>query len=48
MRFMVSLGVWLCVLVMNACTTVHDLDAPCTDFGKRCQQEPINSIGNPL
>lgn len=33
------------VLIISACTPVHDLDAPCKDFGRFCHQEPINFVG---
>ncbi len=36
-------AVLLFVLSMSGCAQVHDLDAPCTDFGARCHQEIINT-----
>jgi len=38
--------VWVCFT--SACTTIKDLDAPCTDFGRFCHQEPINVAGKSL
>lgn len=42
-----KVGVLVWMSLMSACTTVKDLDAPCTDFGRYCHQEPINVVGNP-
>ena len=48
MRHVIKVGVLVWVCFTSACTTVKDLDAPCTDFGRHCHQEPINVMGNPL
>ena len=48
MIHVVKIGLLFWVLSLCACTTVKDLDAPCTDFGKYCHQEPINVMGRIL
>lgn len=32
----------LCLCVLEGCTKLPDLDAPCREFGKYCAQLPIN------
>ena len=46
MNYIVKIAVLVLVFMNSACTTVRDLDAPCTDFGRFCHQEPINVMGN--
>jgi hypothetical protein len=45
MNFIGKFFVVLLVLSVSACATVHDLNAPCRDFGARCHQERINFTG---
>ena len=30
------------LIALTACAKVHDLDAPCREFGRYCSQQPIN------
>ena len=46
MNYIVKIAMLVLVFMNSACTTVRDLDAPCTDFGRFCHQEPINVMGN--
>lgn len=34
----------LLLFSLSACSHIKDLDAPCTEFGRYCHQEPINVV----
>ncbi len=39
---MAKIGLW-CLFLLSACAKPPDLHSPCQNFGKYCQQQPINT-----